>query len=330
MPSAGAIPIRDRRPGRVGRISAARIVRHLGANPQYLFRPRTLLRRVTGCPRLRAVEPGFLQEMLPWGLAIRFREGDLIGREIARIGLYDLTVCEVLWRLLDQGDTAVDAGANIGVMTSLMAVRAGPAGCVHTFEPHPEIFAELTANQARWCRPGLSPIHLREAALSSRRGDGILCDRAEHFKTNRMVAQVREDPRTATSGETLHAIRLETLNDVFPDTQSVHLLKLDVEGHELEVLRGGERMLRERRIRDIVFEDWEGADSRVCQVLRRAGYVLFALEQGLVRPRVRDPHRRRPPSGGAPNFLATLDDRRARARLRRIGWGALGVGPFGL
>jgi hypothetical protein len=65
---------------------AARIVRHLGANPQYLFRPRTLLRRVTGRPRPRAVEPGILQEMLPWGLAIRFRDGDLIGREIARHG----------------------------------------------------------------------------------------------------------------------------------------------------------------------------------------------------------------------------------------------------
>jgi FkbM family methyltransferase len=114
----------------------------------------------------------------------------------------------VLWRLLDRGDTAADAGANIGVMTSLMAVRAGPTGCVHAFEPHPEIFEELAANHAQWSRPGLSPIRLRGAALSSRRGEGILCDRAEHFKTNRMVAQVRDDPETASPGEPLVPNRL--------------------------------------------------------------------------------------------------------------------------
>ncbi len=45
---------------------------------------------------------------------------------------------EVLARLIDPGDTVVDAGANVGYMTVLAAAAAGPTGRVVAFEPHPE------------------------------------------------------------------------------------------------------------------------------------------------------------------------------------------------
>ena len=48
-----------------------------------------------------------------------------IGQSIRTTGLYDLAVSEVLARLIDPGDTVVDAGANVGYMTVLAAAAAG-------------------------------------------------------------------------------------------------------------------------------------------------------------------------------------------------------------
>ena len=118
--------------------------------PYYLFRPRQLFirlkRRLSGYKPINDSE----QVVLPWKMPIRVRPSDMIGSAIIRAGVYDPCVSEVLWRLLDKEETAIDAGANIGQMTSLMARRVGEKGKVLSFEPHPHIFQELTANVALW------------------------------------------------------------------------------------------------------------------------------------------------------------------------------------
>lgn len=65
---------------------------------------------------------------LPWGSEIRVNIGEGIGNTIWRTGVDDLPVLECLWRLTDPGDRCVDVGANIGLMTNVMAFRAGSEG----------------------------------------------------------------------------------------------------------------------------------------------------------------------------------------------------------
>ena len=50
--------------------------------------------------------------------------------------------------VLEPGDTCVDVGANIGLITLLSAVSVGPNGLVVAFEQHPKIFAYLRGNVA--------------------------------------------------------------------------------------------------------------------------------------------------------------------------------------
>ena len=64
---------------------------------------------------------------------------ETIGRAILRLGVYDLCVSESICRLLDPGESAIDVGANLGYMTSLMAAKAGKCGSVESFEPHPDL-----------------------------------------------------------------------------------------------------------------------------------------------------------------------------------------------
>ena len=48
-------------------------------------------------------------------------------------GIYDLIVTEILWRLINKGEIAVDVGANIGYMTSLMAAKVASSGKVYSY-----------------------------------------------------------------------------------------------------------------------------------------------------------------------------------------------------
>ena len=138
--------------------------------PYYLFRPTQIARRTLRA--LKRQDGNEREEVrLPWGLNITINSSERMGSAIARSGVYDLCVCEAIYRLADPGELAVDVGANIGQMTSVMAARVRDSGKVLAFEPHPETFAELRENVNRWeGRPGIAPIVLHEMGLSDHAG----------------------------------------------------------------------------------------------------------------------------------------------------------------
>jgi hypothetical protein len=121
-------------------------------------------------------------------------------------------------------------------------------------------------------------------------------------------------------------VDVRRLDDVLGQRR-VGVVKIDVEGHGRQVLDGAERALAERRIRDVVFEDFDDPPTAVARLLQGHGYVVFSLGHSLGGPRtgpatVRAARR----SGDDPSYLATSDPRRALDRLARRGWAVLGVG----
>ena len=99
---------------------------------------------------------------------------------------------ETLWRLTDPGDLAIDVGANIGYTTSILGVRVGPRGRVHSFEPHPQVFASLAENVERWKlddRCGSFLLH--QAALGKETGKAFLHTN-DWFLTNRGTGWISE------------------------------------------------------------------------------------------------------------------------------------------
>lgn len=293
--------------------------------PYYVFRPGQLARRARrALGGRRAGLPQFAEVRLPWGSWIRVRPDDEVGSSILRIGLFDLCVSEAIWRLLDPGETAVDVGANIGHMTSAMAVRVGPAGSVVAFEPHPEIFRELSANAGRWrADRRWAEIRLHELALSDRSGSARLSTPAD-FAANRGTAALLEAGDTAAAAGHVDEVRLARLDEELD--ADVGVMKIDVEGHELEVLAGAADLLRAGRVRDIVFEEWEPLPTRVTSFLQDEGYTLFSLDQALLGPVV-GPAGTRSASRAhqAPSYVATREPARALARLRKRGWAVLGT-----
>ncbi len=290
------------------------------AKPQYLFRPARSVTRLV--KQVRGDRSKRVEVSLPWGVSIRIDTGERVGRSIWRSGVHDLPVVEALWRLLDAGDTAVDVGANIGYTAGLMAMRVGREGRVLCFEPHPEVFAALQENISL-VRQGddVGAIDAFQIALSDHAGEAtLLCD--EGFTFNRGSGRIDE---TASEARSVQRLSVPTARlDDFVDGR-IAVAKIDVEGHELPVLRGAERILTRRGVDHIVYEDFGGAGSDVHRVLRGYGYVLYALGWVTCKPVVTAVS-----EGPAiditwesPNYLATIAPGKALKRFRRWGWSVI-------
>lgn len=272
---------------------------HRLLKPWFIRRPRQIVLRAIRA--LRPVPAGFQKVHTAWGADIIADPTKAIGRSIWTTGVYDLTVSEVLVRLIRPGDRIVDAGANIGYMTVLAARAAGPQGSVTAFEPHPDLFRILRSNAAETTKQPSAVITLRNVALGETSGRATLVI-PDAMSANDGIAHLGT---AANSGERAIEVDLVTLDDEL-GSGNVGVLKIDVEGFEAAVLRGARRALTERRIREIVFEDHDGAASETCRLLESFGYKIFSTGwtlRGLVI---------RPASEGraaaeyeAPSFVAT-------------------------
>lgn len=243
---------------------------------------------------------GEQQVRLPWGSRISYLPTETIGQAIARRGIYDYAVCEVLLRLADPGEMALDVGANIGHMTSALSHAVGERGKVIAFEPHPVVFERLQRNA------GLN-VELHQVALSSENGTAILSN--DFHEANQGSASIAR----SDSGDR-HEVATARLDSLV--TKDVGVMKLDVEGHELEVLAGAEGLLG--RIRDIVFEEHGQPPTEVTRLLERRGYMILQFEErlfGLSVNQVNATWERR----DNPDLLATLNPTRAIERLSRRG-----------
>lgn len=134
-------------------------------------------------------------------------------------------------------DVVLDVGGNVGGFAEL-AVTAWPDADVHSFEPLPNVAAlNRERSQGRWTT--------YELAISEHPGKVPM-----NYCLNQHSASTMQAPGT-TRGErfgirdTFHTVMVETmpLDRFCPASGRRLLVKVDVEGHELHVLRGARRVL---------------------------------------------------------------------------------------
>lgn len=138
-----------------------------------------------------------------------------------------------------------DVGANVGEWTDLALAINGSAE-IHCFEPSGATFRRLSS------RGYPSNVRLHPFGLGAEASERTLYVFEEGSGGNSLY---RRDG-VSTRQESKEAVRLRTVDAHCGDSQieRVDFMKIDVEGHELSVLQGAERMLTERRIGLVQFE----------------------------------------------------------------------------
>jgi len=289
--------------------------------PWYVYRPRQLATRV-----MHYFEPppqAYQRLHASWGADILANPSEHLGRCLRTIGVFDLAVSEVLLRLIRPGDLVIDAGANVGYMTVLAAVAAGPTGQVMSFEPNPILLSPLRQNIAMAREQfSMAPIDLRASALGSHHHSAtFVLPPADAL--NDGLGHIAEGPGAAGATGTID-VAVEPLDDSLSG-KDVGLLKIDVEGYEARVLEGAGDAIRSGRIRNIVFEDHQGAGSDVMHALQSAGYAIFSIGWAMRGPVLSADLTQRPASTRyeAPNYLATTAPEAALRDCAGKGWRAL-------
>jgi FkbM family methyltransferase len=166
----------------------------------------------------------------------------------------------VLDQLLNNGPGVVfDVGANVGEWTkSLYAQSHGAANFqTHAFEPCQQTHETLRANLEQW---GLtSQVIPAQVALSSAPGQRSFYSYGSNVGRNSL------HPASDVAQQSVETVALETLDQYcrHQEISRIHLMKIDTEGHDLEVIYGGQEMLQKNRIDALQFEyNWRWIDSR--------------------------------------------------------------------
>jgi len=176
-------------------------------------------------------------------------------RQIAEVGprreLRDRQGMSVLIAsILPRDGSAIDVGSHAGAVLREI-VRVAPAGRHIAYEPLPMFAANLAAE--------FPTVEVRNAALSDATGqvEFIHVESAPEFSGMRE----REYGAYANSPLSTITVRAERLDDALPSDFVPKLIKIDVEGAELLVLRGARETLRRHRP-IVVFEHGIGAADR--------------------------------------------------------------------
>ena len=201
-------------------------------------------------------------------------------------GLWESHVTGWLQQTLTPGQVFVDVGANIGYFTLLGATLVGPEGRCVGIEAHPRMAELLQRNviinglhgyvttwqRAAWSEPTELKLHLRQ-----------------NFASNSRVGSIGPDALRRL-GDTEEIIEVEAvrLDDLLADLPRIDVMKVDVEGAEVQVFSGLSRILAANPAITIIFE-WSpgqivdvGDDpSALLHLLTSQGFRFRLMEDDL-------------------------------------------------
>jgi FkbM family methyltransferase len=174
----------------------------------------------------------------------------------------------VLSKYLHPGMTVYDIGANIGFFSLLAARLVGAGGSVVAFEADPEIAARLRENVER--NKG-APISVEEKAVWSS-SNAVFFARADaEVSPDRGLGHVIDNDAERSAPGTIR-VEAVSIDEHVRKSGAPDFIKCDVEGAEVEVFRGANKLLNEKR--PIILCEMHGDEARqtLLKVFANLGY----------------------------------------------------------
>ena len=198
-------------------------------------------------------------------------------------GCYEPHVMAALRRILRPGDTFVDLGAHIGYHSYFAAGLVEASGRVFSFEADPANFLQLRKNLQHF------PQARQEHCAVWSGEENLMFTRSESRKESGWgaLASVRNAPERKQVE--VRGVSLDAWSKGM-GLEAIRAVKIDVEGAELAVLNGAERVLHNMRpivvleISEPLLRQAGTSAVMIEQLLRRHGYRLNRLSDGPILP----------------------------------------------
>jgi FkbM family methyltransferase len=218
------------------------------------------------------IGPGMALRNCRYGTMLYPANDQYIGRSLELYGEYSPVEVEFFAYVLRPGDAVIDAGANIGALTLAFSRLVGEGGSVLAFEPQRLMYYVLCANlainaienvAAAQVALGAAPGFIRVPVLRPR----------EHLNFGGLTI----------GGEFGETARVRTIDSM--PVKNLRLIKIDVEGAELEVIKGAEQTIRRLRPFLLVENDRADKSAALIEALFQLDYRLWWYFTPLYRPR---------------------------------------------
>jgi FkbM family methyltransferase len=225
------------------------------------------------------------------GASLLVRAEEAVGHEIYFYGEYEPEYSNSLLAQIRETDVCVDAGANMGFYTVLMAMRAR-RGVVHAFEPVPLNYHILSTNVLV---NELRNIVVNNFALGDHNGETEFA-----IARDGGLSSILDTGRGPI--DSVMRVPISTLDDYVEKNgiERIDCLKADVEGAEEVILRGAPRLFSDanRRPRFLMLELENGmlgrygsSVDRVVDLMRDYGYAAMVPRDAVLVPFTADDHK---------------------------------------
>ncbi len=198
---------------------------------------------------------------------------------LANAGLGDVVqdpVVRFALKHIKKGDCVIDIGANQGTYSYQMLKAVGRQGVVYSFEPNPVIVKQLRKNLRQ------PNIVIEDAAVSSANEEKVFY---RHIKGCGPTSSLEFFEALDKDGE-LEEVKTRCVTfDSFCELNklSPRLIKIDVEGHEYEVIKGAQAVIRSQRpyiIFEFIEQLWEDKNINKIFAFLSPAYHLIRIEDG--------------------------------------------------
>jgi FkbM family methyltransferase len=185
-----------------------------------------------------------------------------IGRSLDLYGEFSEGEVELFRQIVQPGQLVVEVGANIGTHTVFLAQQVGAAGMVLAFEPQRILFQVLCANLALNSIPN---VRCLQQAVGAAAGT-IAVPWIDYMSENNFGALSLCDGQV---GEPVDLVTLDSFN-----LPACSLLKIDVEGMELDVLQGAVNLIE--RLKPILYVENNNPEksAALIQYIDALGYNM--------------------------------------------------------
>lgn len=199
----------------------------------------------------------------------------VLSQELLQSQVWEKYQTEQFIKSINKGNTVVDIGAHIGYYTLLAAEKVGKYGHVFAFEPDPKNFLLLTKNIKE---NGYSNVTVIRSAVSSR--DGYLSFYVHPTNTGDHSILKNKDRRRKFKVKTV------TLDKYFRDIKKIDVIKMDVQGAEYSVLKGGKNIFVKMK-KLILFTEFYPSSfveaghkpMNFLNTLQRLGYNIYDIDE---------------------------------------------------
>lgn len=187
----------------------------------------------------------------------------IIGKSIDLYGEWCEEELKLLNKYINEGDTIIDVGANIGTHTVFFAKKVKDKGRVYAFEPQRIIFQNLCANiSLNW----LTNVECYNMALG--KSSGYIFAPYLNYLQRKNFGGLRLGKYT--EGEKIKLVAIDSLK-----LEKCNLIKIDVEGMEADVLKGASKTISKHKPVLFVENNTEKYSKNIIKYIQKLNYKAY-------------------------------------------------------